>query len=397
MDYKKENKSQQPLGLIRYSCSALFVLFSFFYLYFIQGELLAEAQFVFSNGVTRYSILGGALIITIVLAVIQWVISKLVRFPQRFYALSFVPSFLILGMLTDMNSSVFDKFTLGAWIWAAPLVLIIYGVVIYLLNRNNHDNTLDLTVGSLVWPNYLILLIAILITGSVPRVKDSYLFELKMERLILDSDYDEALKVGEKSLSSSRRLTELRMYSLAMKDRLADEMFRYPQYYGVEGLLDVSDTVGHYRFDSRDIGRTLGAISGSSIKSTKDYLRIMVKRDTTNSKMLHDYYLCYKLLDKDLKSFRIDLPLFYEINDSLPLHYKEALMLKLGEDNFKEEVGDTALISKYDEYKKLGDSFPDAIQKRNKLRRKFGDTYWWYYTYSSQMSDDRYNNEQQKD
>ena len=36
------------------------MLFSFCYLFFLQGEILAEAQFVYSKGITSYNILIGA-------------------------------------------------------------------------------------------------------------------------------------------------------------------------------------------------------------------------------------------------------------------------------------------------------------------------------------------------
>ena len=62
---------QKTAGIIRYSCGILFMLFSFCYLFFLEGEILAEAQFVFSKGVTSYDIMTGAILITLVLQLVQ--------------------------------------------------------------------------------------------------------------------------------------------------------------------------------------------------------------------------------------------------------------------------------------------------------------------------------------
>ena len=38
-------------------------------------------------------------------------------------------------------------------------------------------------------------------------------------------------------------------------------------------------------------------------------------------------------------------------------------------------------MQRYDEYCKLRDSYDDAVERKNYLRRQFGDTYWWYFDY----------------
>ena len=73
MAYRRNSNRQKTAGPIRYSCGILFILFSFCYLFCLQGEILAEAQFVYSKGVTSYNILIGAIVISVVLQIIQWV------------------------------------------------------------------------------------------------------------------------------------------------------------------------------------------------------------------------------------------------------------------------------------------------------------------------------------
>ena len=85
-------------------------------------------------------------------------------------------------------------------------------------------------------------ILLILVLGFVPQSSDVYHYEVKVERLILDGDYEEASRVGERSLASSARLTQLRMYALSQQGLLAERIFEYPQYDGARGLLDVRRT-----------------------------------------------------------------------------------------------------------------------------------------------------------
>lgn len=76
---------------IHVACGVLFALFSFTYLFCLQGDLLAEAQYVFSGGVTTYYRGTGAVIITAVLMAMQWGLNKLTRLEGRFFAVSYFP------------------------------------------------------------------------------------------------------------------------------------------------------------------------------------------------------------------------------------------------------------------------------------------------------------------
>ena len=240
---------QKTAGLIRYSCGILFMLFSFCYLFFLQGEILAEAQFVYSKGVTTYNIFIGAVIITVVLQIIQWIVSMLSRLPSRWHALSYVPSLLLLAILTDVNQEAMLHFSFGAWVWVAPIVLVVYIALVIIAKVVDADfENYAIDIKSQIYPNFIILFLLILCVGAIPQSTDVYHFELKTERLILEGDYEAASNVGERSLRTSPRLTQLRMYALSKQGLLAERLFEYPQYYGSLGLLDVTDTLDYYRF-----------------------------------------------------------------------------------------------------------------------------------------------------
>lgn len=56
---------------IRVVCTFVFTLFSFFYLYYFQSDVLTVSQHVFSKGQTHYDHFVGATLITLVLLLLQ--------------------------------------------------------------------------------------------------------------------------------------------------------------------------------------------------------------------------------------------------------------------------------------------------------------------------------------
>lgn len=391
---------QKTAGLIRYSCGLLFMLFSFCYLYFLQGEILAEAQYVYSGGATTYHLLIGAVIITAVLQIVQWIVSLALRLPSRFHALSYLPSMLMLAIITDMNEATMSNFSFGAWKWIAPLIIVIYVICVSVIKRIAINDEQSDSFKTQLYPNYIILFVLILITGAIPQSTDVYHYELKTERLILEEDYEAATKVGEQSLRATPRLTQLRMYALSEQGQLAERLFEYPQHYGSKGLLDVTDTLSIYRFNTKRICAYLGAYCGKSVHSASRYYELVFADSLWNQHTI-DYYLCSLLLDKKLKEFQQQLPHYYDLSDSipnaynqLPKAYREALLLignhadalqgkfVIGNDTLA-TFTDTDMIQSFNAYNEMKADVADLTERINRTHRTFGKTYWWYFDYSN--------------
>ncbi len=358
----------------------MFALFCFCFIYFIQGEILAEAQFVYSGGVTTYHDIMSPLIVTGVLLCIQWLCYTILRLPQRFYAVSFFPSATMLAMLSDIDRECIEHFSFGAWLWAFPLAIIFYFIVVLLLREFYQDKLQDKqTYDVIITPNCIVLLAMFLWVGSVANNNDLFLYELKTERLVAEGDYDGAVDVGERSLVSSPKLTQLRMYSLAKQGQLAERIFDFPQYYGTKGLLAPYDTL-HRRMKTYRMYRDLGAIPNNTIKTTKRYLQLVVADDSLRTQMAVDYYLCYHLLNKDLKSFE-DL-LFVNYNpekEQLPRAYQEALILKAEQDGDSLSFISPDVRERYNAYKLTKVQYLTDNSRKNRTRQLYGNSYWWYY------------------
>ena len=86
---------------MRVTCAIFFLLFTIVYLYCYQADILAVAQHVLSHGATHYNPVIGTFIITLVLWLIQFGIYKFTGLCRRGHALTYVPSLLLLGIITD--------------------------------------------------------------------------------------------------------------------------------------------------------------------------------------------------------------------------------------------------------------------------------------------------------
>ncbi len=415
-------------GIVRHSCGIIFILFSFCYLFFLHGEILSKAQYVFSNGTTTYSIFWGAIIITIVLRLLQIPVNKYIKVPIRYHALSYIPSILLLTVICDVASAAIQGESAKGWWLGFPLLFLLF----YLFSKLSiHIESVLYTTPkwtnrlfSYIISNSITLIFLILFCATCNSSTDVNMYEQKVERLILNDDYDNALKVGEKSLNTNLRLTNLRMYALSKQGLLPEHLFDYPQYYGSDGLLCVSDTNKRlYRFDANDICQYLGVPCDSNIHSTNDYFNSVLFRqqlvadslmgieltrsDNPDSlqdqidihyellkkekKRIDDYILCGLLLDRNIDAFKEKLDKLYSNEifsdsvvpvESLPRAYREAMVM------IYPEIGDTTMLQLYTSYLDLKESEKDSIASSNITRRKkiendksrtFGNTYWWYY------------------
>ena len=129
MTYTNSHKKGSTT-IIRVVCAALFGAFSFLWLLFFQADLLALLQHVLSNGQTSYNPKVGAILITVLLLLLAQAVSAVVKLYHRSHALCYMPSMLLLAMLSDVNPSIVEHPTWGHWIWMFPLMLLLLALII---------------------------------------------------------------------------------------------------------------------------------------------------------------------------------------------------------------------------------------------------------------------------
>ena len=372
--YKKAARIQAVV------CGFLFSVFSFVYLYVFQRDVLEALHFSLAHGKTHFVPLASAFIITFILILLRWGVNSLLKLKGNIRAISYFPSFLILGALTDAGKDVY-VYHPSSWGWLLPLVLVAYVLIAYWLRqifkkRLNNEGSPVMLMNS----NLLIMVAFSLMTTMIGNTNRDFHHELEAERYLRSRQYIEALKVGEKSLKVTRTMTVLRSIAMSHAGVLGEELFAYPQYYRSDGLFFANDSAQTLRYTNDSIYYLLG-VRPYTGEDRMEFLRNICYKGTGKYTAL-DYYLSALLLEKQIDTFGKALADFYETEDTLPRYYQEAILVyRESHPDCQFAVNDSTLIKRYDDYHKRKADFSSPIEEQNRMRREFGDTYWWYFDY----------------
>ena len=371
--------------VVRTVCAIVFLLFVAIYVFFYQEDTLALTQHILSGGATIYSRVIGGIIITIVLALLHFTTAKVMRTkPLCIYALSCFPSLYILAMLTDFDTSQ----PLSPWRWWAilmPLAAAVWWGVVYFLGEllryrcsdiRHEEGYLARTLGC----NIFILAAMMIGVGLLSNSNDITHYRLRMERLLMHGEYAKALEVGKASNKTDASLTMLRVFALAHEGRLGDELFKYP-VRGTSASIVPELSDGKMLMLSPDsVYRMLGAIPRHG-QTTKNYLKAIVKSGQA-TKAAIEYQLCGMLIDKDLDGFVNLLMKTHKIDDTLPLHYREALILYTHRRSSPKVVyRNTVMDTDYDDMQRLEAETKSPGERRIQIYKQFSGTYWEYFDY----------------
>ena len=373
--YKKAARIQAVV------CGFLFSVFSFVYLYVFQRDVLEALHFSLAHGKTHFVPLASAFIITFILILLRWGVNSLLKLKGNIRAISYFPSFLILGALTDAGKDIYVYNHPSSWGWLLPLVLVAYALIAYWLRQifkkrlNNEGSPV-----TLMNSNLLIMVAFSLMTAMIGNTNRDFHHELEAERYLRSHQYIEALKVGEKSLKVTRTMTVLRSIAMSHAGVLGEELFAYPQYYRSDGLFFANDSAQTLRYTNDSIYYLLG-VRPYTGEDRMEFLRNICYKGTGKYTAL-DYYLSALLLEKQIDTFGKALADFYETEDTLPRYYQEAILVyRESHPDCQFAVNDSTLIKRYDDYHKRKADFSSPIEEQNRMRREFGDTYWWYFDY----------------
>ena len=387
MHYSNSNIVDGSATVVKTVCATVFLLFVAIYVFSYQEDTLALTQHILSGGATVYSRVIGGIIITIVLALLHFTTAKVMRTkPLCIYALSCFPSLYILAMLTDFDTS----HPLYPWRWWAilmPLACAVWWGVVYFLGEllryrcsdNRHEEGyLARTLGC----NIFILAAMMIGVGLLSNSNDITHYRLRMERLLMHGEYAKALEVGKQSDKSDANLTMLRVFALAHEGRLGDELFKYP-VSGTSASIVPQLADGKMLMLSPDsVYRMLGAIPRHG-QSTKHYLNAIVKSGQA-TKAAIEYQLCGMLIDKNLDGFVSLLMKTHKIDDSLPLHYREALILYTHRRSSPKVVyRNTVMDTDYDDMQRLEAESHSPGERRIMVYKQFAGTYWEYFDYEN--------------
>lgn len=369
--------------IMRVMCAIFFLLFTFLYLFEYQADILAVTQHVLAHGVTHYNRTIGAVLLTIILWVLQLVIFGLSGLSRRFHALTYLPSLLLLGVLTDVTSHVDQEPYLGNWLWGFPLIMAGYAGVVWVCRQLEplEQSSGDVGVFSRIsWQNLLVMVVMALVVCALGNSDRTFHFRMRMEECMVKGNFAEATQVGVKEGATDSSLTMLRVWALSENHMLGDRLFSYPLVGGSDAMLPNGASVKLMMADERKLYAHLGVVFLQKMRP-RVYLETLHKAHRATA-AAHDWLLCAYLLDRDLNQFVRHLAKYYPINEQLPKHYKEALII------YKHTTSHPLISyynnvkeADYDDFQDLGDKYGNKRERYTALRDKYGDTYWFYYHY----------------
>lgn len=369
--------------VVRVACAIAFLVFSVAYIHFYQADILAVTQHALSHGQTSYSPLVGTPIIIVAAWAVQLWMYAMIRLEGSFHGFTYFPSLLLLGVLTSADSSITEGFSLNKWTWLLPLLLVGWAGVAAAL-RHLQDFGVD-SGGKerffrSLWLSLLTLALMMIMTGAVGNGDDIFHYRARAETRLLEGDTQGALLAGEKAMATDRNLTMTRCYALALEDRLGESLFTYPLTGRAEDMVPMEGGSKTLIYPVDSIYHFLGAKPRGPM-TTSRYLELLILKGKA-SKTVADYRLCGRLVDRDLDGFVALLPQYYAINDSLPRHYKEALILynhlrAAPAISYTNEVMDTD----YRDMRNMEAQCKTIGERRLNMFDHYFGTYWWYYEY----------------
>lgn len=369
--------------IIRVMCAIVFVLFSWGWLYFFQADALAMTQHVLSDGLTHYNRFVGALIITAVLMILQSIVNGVTKLNKHFHALTYLPSMLVLAMLTGVSQSIDHEVKLSSSIWLVIFFLIVWVVLVFLA-RQYQDLKKNIPYPFFsrpMWMNMLVLVLMISCVAWIGNTNAVFQYRMKVEGYLMRGEYQKALKVGKKSLESDADLLMLRMYALARCEEMGEHLFEYP----ITGnSLDVLPTNGRTRmlfYPADSLYKFMGARPAVEMEPQR-YLAMLLRRDSVNSKAIADYILCSFLIDKQLDLFAKEISHYYTIDVHLPKFYREALTLYTHSRSNPVVVFRVPVMEEdYANYQELKRQYQDPMEQKTRVSEEYRGTYWYYFEY----------------
>ena len=340
---------------IKAVCACVFCLFSFTYLYVYQADILSYV--VYSLTGSFYNDLLEATALTALLLLLQRWIQRKFPFGIRTYALTWLPSMLVLFLLTEVS-------LWGGWIY--PVAITLFFVTLWLMVFSIQRKVIPyrekpafFLFSRPMWINLLQLSLMMILVASSGTDNAVFHYRMKAETALLNGDTKAALLAGKRSLECDESLTMLRAYALAKEGGMGDALFTY----AIKGKGDDLMPSDHAKM---------------LICSPKDVFRFA----RTHKRAAADYELCGYLVDGRLDAFVQKLPRYYEINDSLPLHYREALTLYTHLRSHPHTVYHHAVMDEdYQNMKQMESLCKSASERHLKALELYGNTYWYYYNY----------------
>lgn len=364
------------IGTFDNFCALIFAVFSFCYCCFYQNDIWAAAIYKLLGVSWTYADGVWALLITLLLVFLQrQMYKKRFQGKDKHLFLSFIPSLLTLIVLSNFSLFVLDlesRFGIS--------IFLIGHYLVYVKKEKNKEDDKSIVVMT-YYQHYktLLLMGAYMFTVCVvANIKDTTMYSLRMERHILQGEYDKALSVGKRSLSNDSTLLALRVYSLLQEGKLGERLFDYPIAPFADIIKTIDNKTSTFILPSSFIQNYLE--KEKKLLYQYEQNKGMASRTSILNNAYLNTQLAKFLMNKDLAAFVATIDQYGLTSQRLPKHYSEALILynhltSQPKVSFKNNVLDTD----YEDFQSLKSKYTHPMLRNNCLRDVYGNTYWYYY------------------
>lgn len=372
------SSQKDSTGAVIFICAIVFCLFAFLYIYCYQTPTLSYEQHVLSGGVTFYRPLISAIIITLVAMIIQLVTYSLTRLHGASHALTYLPSALFLAFLTCGHADGKGGITTGVWLWTLPIILIIYFGLIKVVKQwisvQSHENFFS---SRTLVANLFTMIFLMLFTLWIGNGDRLFHRQVWAEKLLIDRRYKELAREGRGS-SQLYRQTGITFFEKNMDkivDPGTDTTLTVLRFIAMDKLGILADSL----FTQPVVGSTASVMC---LDNVHPYL--FSKKFLSRRKSL-DYRLCALLVGGDMDNFTKTLSNHFNIKDSvtcdsLPQHYKEALVLY---QHMRSKpitaYNNPVLETDFSDMRKMMKQCSSAKEKNMQMWANYRNTYWYYY------------------
>ena len=368
---RTQDRRDKPIALIH---AVLFVVFTAFFIVFFQRDLIALMQATWSHGQTINNPFVTAGILMLLLILLRQAVKRITRLRGRWDAFTWLPSYLVLGFTTAVDGRTLH-YDLMPWAAVFSGCLLVLLLVCWM--RNHWSTDKRTTFFSLLFPGWVVTVVSMLLCMILTNHDAALHQELAAYRYAADGNAERVAAVGRRSLETTPALTALRNVALAREGKIGDELFTYPQPYGVEGLGVSRFTRQKTLYGAETFYGFLG-IEPYGGETTAAFLQRIYRQDDTP---LHrDLYAASLLLDGRLSDFVEAFPPLADA-DAAPRHWREAwLLYRALSDPTSFIFSDAELQPLLDDFlTKLRTSHTDNQTTLNALYLTYGNTYWYYY------------------
>lgn len=392
--------TQYKANFLTIVCYVLFVSYSLLLYIRYQYGIVTLSNFIESeqanSTISDSTIWVSALLGTLLSAIPATVLLHIFHFPLRLKAIAFLPSYITLGFLTGISPESVMSLENEIHLITPILLLLVSGILIFLSQVYHEDRGEHAPIFNYLGINILVSCVGILFCISLTNTDRQLHLQLDMAKGIHSNDYSIIDNFYQGETTTNNTITSIQVLNLSKKGKLADELFSLPYLKGSHNLLpDTFPATLLYHTQTLVYGHLKAIPADKNIKVTTFLENALAKRmarlrepatckETSDIKILADYYLCALLLDRDLNRFNTELPKYYNTKNTLPRHYREALVLHKDQNanESSNPIMDELMDSTYSCYKSLKSSFfnNDALQ-RKECTMTYPGSYWNYFFY----------------